>query len=195
MLLLPFTQDCGGYVYYHFADLPSTKQYLQQHPALPCPIICVSRKNETGATEMALRYRLSHAAGTHAGLRQKITLHLAGLCGFTLSWPGSLYERGEKIATVFMHKLPISTQSCEVIIGIHFKAGDITKNIDLNHLLPAWLDLLAAWQERPFLSVEDTVQWQVRENYPESPACRFGIDQKGRQVRFAQDVFTFIPSP
>lgn len=197
MPLSPFSPNLRGCAYYHFAVLPSAREYLLQHPSLPYPLICITQQDENQGREIAVRCRFSHSAESNAGLQQKAALSLAKVGTFRLCWPADLYAHEEKIATIILDTMPDSAHSCEVILSVAFRTTDKIKGeiAALNTLLSEWLSMLSSWQEKPYLSVEETEQWSDYEVCLKSDSRGLGIDQKGRQIRFENNILTFLPSP
>lgn len=214
-------QTFPGHCYF-FARLDSTQRYLLDHPRTSLPLLCVAREQSAGVGQrgrvwqsppghlyMSFAVNLPGDAALHQGLAQAVALCLAETLDpearhLRLKWPNDLFLAGRKLGGILVDTLPRGDDICAVIgIGINVEARDDAagiRDIDeetdaetlLARILPALMQRLANWKEKPYLPVDH--RWPDYDLYHgkrcilegiEEPQRLRGIDQKGRLI--AQD--------
>ena len=124
------------------------------------------------ATTLALLYRLDGTPALHGGLLQALTLTVAEHLNVQLRHDGTLYRDGKPAGRI---TLELTAQDDATLARITAPFAD--------GLAAALLDLLAEWNDRPYLPVAN--RWTEF-------ALDGDIDQKGRRitVRDGKPVFS-----
>lgn len=124
------------------------------------------------ATTLALAYRLDGTPALHGGLLQALTLAVAEHLNVQLRHDGTLYRDGKPAGRI---TLELTAQDDATLARITAPFAD--------GLAAALLDLLAEWNDRPYLPVAN--RWTAF-------ALDGDIDQKGRRIEIQGDKPVFI---
>lgn len=200
---------------YHFAAVDSTQRYLLEHSPNTAAIFCradlqtagVGQRGATwqspqGGLYFSLRYPLTGGAALHGGLAQAIALCIAETIDpsaeiIRLKWPNDLFIGERKLGGILIDML---ADSAVIGIGINLSGerqniAYLTEHFNLSgdalysRLQTALLNLLTAWQHKPYLPLEH--RWNdydrffaqnIRLETHSTAVKNLGIDQKGRLI-------------
>lgn len=120
---------------YYFAQLPSTQQFLLNHPPTISPIVCrawaqtagVGQRNAVwhspeGQLYFSIRYPFSLPSALQLGLAQITALTIAEFlaanhCPIKLKWPNDLFIENRKCGGILIDLIPRAA-GCDAVIGV-----------------------------------------------------------------------------
>lgn len=170
---------------YHFQNLPSTQNYLLNHPETALAILCIAEEQNQGIGQreakwhspkgnlyFSLRYNHQLDIALYSGITQAIALALAETLDpkaekLRIKWPNDLYLAQKKCAGILTH-----VNAKHLIIGIGINIAEAPENFSalnqhfpkqnprdiLKKILPPLQNTLKNWQHTPYLPLNN--RWQ-----------------------------------